>query len=344
MFTVRKLASFFVLKSFLPDLRRLKLEGPSQVRDHEEPLYRCSLLSSSSKVSLKWKVNEKILDGDMRIEYDQEDSKTVTILSELLLKRENSGRVKLVCFVEGFALEYHRQKTVEVLDVNTTRSRDEIWQVVERDTIEEDFVIPDGFILVDIDENNFRYYASKIRHLLTEEIEQKAMEKLVGFVSTAEGGDVGCEDCCPDQIHPQHGPEGYGCCTYTEYGCCPDNVTPAQAPFFDVSRCIETPETEGPYQGCECESSPHGCCDDQVRPALGAGGAGCGCQESPDGCCPDQQTPAKGPDSQGCHCSTFTFGCCPDGLTVARFVGLLPHVSQSSTLQRTQHGGLQSLR
>ena len=42
----------------------------------------------------------------------------------------------------------------------------EIWKIVFRDTIEEDFIVPNGFELVDINENNFRNYVSRISHLI----------------------------------------------------------------------------------------------------------------------------------------------------------------------------------
>ena len=47
---------------------------------------------------------------------------------------------------------------------------DEVWRVVERESVDEDFDIPEGFEFVDINEQNFRNYVSKIKDLLTEEI------------------------------------------------------------------------------------------------------------------------------------------------------------------------------
>ena len=231
----------------------MKLEGPSVIEDEEEHLYECSILSSSEEIVLKWKIDGKVSEGLGTVEYDQDDNSTVTIKSELGLKHSDSDQVNLICFVAGLGLEYHRQKIVKVKGASTKTKTPEVWQVVERETTEETFEIPDGFLLVDINENNYRNYVSKIKHLLTEEIGEKLISKLVGFVKSdtvdVDEGDLetallnvtsGCGDsedseCCPDQVHPQHGSGGYGCCASSQYGCCPDHITPAPAPFFDVS-------------------------------------------------------------------------------------------------------------
>jgi hypothetical protein len=127
---------------------------------------------------------------------------------------------------------------------------------VVRETVDDEYEIPAGFILVDINEKNFRNYVSRINHLITDEISGKMAENLVGFIKfdpdyTVPEEEVGtdlqhtvltalsCLDskyqCCPDLIHPQHGYQAYGCCSSSQYGCCPDNITPAPAPFFDVT-------------------------------------------------------------------------------------------------------------
>ena len=103
---------------------------------------------------------------------------------------------------------------------------------------------------MDITEDNFRNYVSKIQHLLTDDVGEKMQTGLVGFAKSNillkdddEHGDVddvpGCDEseqyCCPESHYPAHGPGGLGCCAHSTFGCCPDNITPAPAPFFDVS-------------------------------------------------------------------------------------------------------------
>ena len=61
---------------------------------------------------------------------------------------------------------------------------EEVWKVVVRETKDEDFDIPTGFTLVDINENNYRNYAASISHLLTDEIAGKMENGLVGFVKS----------------------------------------------------------------------------------------------------------------------------------------------------------------
>ena len=130
---------------------------------------------------------------------------------------------------------------------------DELWDVVERESVEDEFVVRKGFELVEISEDNFRNYVSKIQHLLTDDVGEKMQAGLIGFVkSNGEKSENGKEHeeivdhdidscngspdlCCPDSLYPAHGPGGLGCCAQSTFGCCPDNITPAPAPFFDVS-------------------------------------------------------------------------------------------------------------
>ena len=236
----------------------MKLEGPSVIEAEEEELYECSILSTSEEIVLKWKIAGNTSEGVTTVKYDQDDNKTVTIKSELWLEHSDSDQVNLICFVDGQGIEYQRQKIINVRGASPKTKSPEVWKVIERETTDEEFGIPDGFTLVDINENNYRNYVSKIKHLLTEEIGEKLVSKLVAFVkSHMDDGEMetapvnetsGCADsdyeCCPDQVHPQHGSDGYGCCASSEFGCCPDNITPAPAPFFDVSR----------YLGSTCRS------------------------------------------------------------------------------------------
>lgn len=142
--------------------------------------------------------------------------------------------------------------------------KEEVWKVVLRESVKDEFDIPVGFILMDVNENNFRRFSSKINPLITDEIQEKMSGKLAGFIKTAPessaavkevGGMEVTEDvpttmlsppaglrcvdskyqCCPDLTHPQHGYQAYGCCASSQYGCCPDNTTPAPAPYFDAS-------------------------------------------------------------------------------------------------------------
>lgn len=186
---------------------------------------------------------------------------------------------------------------------------------------------------MEIREDNFRNYVSKIQHLLTDDIGEKMQTGLIAFVkSTVEikdddgTDDHDSESCiesqdlrCPDTNYPAHGPDGLGCCAHSAFGCCPDNMSPAPAPFFDVSSFTSVTFFMIYIQGCDCAASEHGCCPDGLTPAQGSNHRGCGCQHEEHGCCPDQQTPALGPDFQECHCSTHVHGCCPDGQTPAKY-------------------------
>ena len=69
--------------------------------------------------------------------------------------------------------------------------------------------------------------------------------------------------CCPDDVHPAHGPDGLGCCAHSNFSCCPDNLTPARGPYGE---------------GCDCKNGEYGCCPDDVTPAQGPNFRGCGCQ------------------------------------------------------------------
>ena len=68
--------------------------------------------------------------------------------------------------------------------------------------------------------------------------------------------EVNCEvsqfGCCPDEMHPAHGPDYFGCCASSEFGCCADCVNEAQGPYGE---------------GCDCQSTQFGCCPDERTPA-----------------------------------------------------------------------------
>ena len=200
----------------------MKLEGPSVIEGEEEQLYECSILSSSEEIVLKWKINGNTSEGVRTVEHELNDNQTVTIKSELSLEHSDSDQVNLICFVDGQGLEYHLQKNVKVKGVSTTTDTPDVLQIVERETSDEELETPDGFILVDIDMEG---------------------EMETGLANVTSGCGDSDYECCPDQVHPQHGSDGYGCCASSQFGCCPDNITPAPAPFFDVSSWLSVNRT-----------------------------------------------------------------------------------------------------
>lgn len=302
---------------------RLKIEGPKQVTPSEENVFDCSTNPSFPGVNLMWRLNGKPVEDGVVMTTKEQDGSTVSLSSLSLSVDSTSSQATIICFVEGNALELQAQKLVKIIGGQDDK-KEEGWQIVVRETVDDEYKIPAGFILVDINEKNFRNYVSRINHLITDEISGKMAENLVGFIKfdpdyAVPEEEVGtdlqqtvltalsCLDskyqCCPDLIHPQHGYQAYGCCSSSQYGCCPDNITPAPAPFFD---------------GCDCASYAHGCCPDKLTPAEGPNLVGCGCQYSEFGCCLDQQTQASGQQYEGCGCDTFQFGCCPDGVSMAQ--------------------------
>ena len=335
------------------------MSGPKQISQGEENIFHCSTDESFPSVNLRWKLNGKLVEEGVEASTDEKDDGYISSSTFRWTTDGSAAQATLICFVEGMAMELHRQKLVKILgnfqsnqlslilhvpggqeqdtrreevwqvvlreteeeefdipvgftfvDVNENNFRnyvarikhlvtDEIagkmekglvgfvmsdpdylayeegegvepvtseWVVLTRETVEEDFDIPDGFTLVDVNENNFKNYVSRIKHLLNDEIglnwavtiAGKMKNGLVGFAKSDSNTTLAKSDqdesstvtltnesvlpcleskyqCCPDQIHPQHGYQAYGCCSSTVYGCCPDNITPAPAPYFDVS-------------------------------------------------------------------------------------------------------------
>jgi len=298
-------------------------------------------------VDLKWKLNGQLVTEGVEPSVQKKDGAILSSSSITLSMESSSSQANLLCFVEGMALELQTQKLVKISGGKDVK-KEEVWKVVLRESVQDEFDIPVGFILIDVNENNFRKFSSKINPLITDEIQEKMSGKLAGFIKTATESsaavkEVGgmevteevpttmlsppdglrCVDskyqCCPDLTHPQHGYQAYGCCASSQYGCCPDNITPAPAPYFD---------------GCDCAGYAHGCCPDKLTPAAGPDLAGCGCQYARYGCCLDQQTEATGPQYEGCGCQTFQFGCCPDGVSVAQG----PNMEGCNHCASYQHG------
>ena len=233
-------------------------------------------------------------------------SSSNSITSHVSFKRQpgyGETQVNVLCLVAGRGMENHVQKIVKDIRENEFELivHNEIWDTVERNSSDDEFEIPDEFEFVDINEDNFRNFMSKIQHLLTEEIGEKMSLGLVGFIKSVETSPVGTDiegevvnktlnpgltgfscqpgeqehGCCPDLARPQHGAGGLGCCAASQFGCCPDNLNPASAPFFE---------------GCDCATSEFGCCPDNLSLARGPGLEGCGCQYTEFGCCEDQKT------------------------------------------------------
>ena len=198
-----------------------------------------------------------IIEKEVSQETERSESSSFNLItSHVSFKRQpgyGETQVNVLCLVADRGMENHVQKIVKDIRENEFEKivHQEIWDTVERNSSEDEFEIPDEFEFVDINEENFRNFMSKIQHLLTEEIGEKMGRGLIGFIKSVEtssvssGGEAGLEPprcepgqgdhgCCPDLAHPQHGPQGLGCCASSEFGCCPDHTSPATAPFFEV--------------------------------------------------------------------------------------------------------------
>ena len=141
-----------------------------------------------------------------------------------------------------------------------------------------------GFELVDVNEENFRNYVSKIGHLLTEETGALLPEGLIGFVrSQSTGGDLEDSDKVDESSR--------------------EIARESQSEEFAVSQgysSVSKTENKSDYinentsKSVECINSDHQCCPDDEHPQHGPGGLGC-CAASEFGCCPDNLTPASSP-------------------------------------------------
>ena len=135
---------------------------------------------------------------------DEDDSNVYHIISKITINAHSENdQINVICFWDEAAMENQIQKIIKISGICryqwsfTIRSlvdtslryiitklltlclnylgkgsskADEVWRVVERESVDEDFDIPEGFEFVDINEQNFRNYMSKIKDLLTEEI------------------------------------------------------------------------------------------------------------------------------------------------------------------------------
>ena len=226
----------------------------------DEVSFTCSTMSTDLDLKLDWKVTGNgIIEKEVsQVTERVELSSSNSITSHVSFKRQpgyGETQVNVLCLVADRGMENHIQKIVKDIRENEFERivHKEIWDTVERNSSDDDFEIPDEFEFVDINEDNFRNFISKIQHLLTEEIGEKMGLGLVGFiksidregeiVNTTLGPDprgLICQSdehehgCCPDLAHPQHGAGGLGCCAASQFGCCPDNINPASAPFFEV--------------------------------------------------------------------------------------------------------------
>ena len=215
------------------------------------------------ELKLEWRVTGNgIIEKEVSQETEEDESFNL-ITSRVSFKRQpgyGETQVNVLCLVADRGMENHVQKIVKDIRENEFEKivHQEIWDTVERNSSDDEFEIPDEFEFVDINEENFRNFMSKIRHLLTEEIGEKMGRGLIGFIKSVEtssvsrGGEAAnktlgpevdplrCEPgqgehgCCPDLAHPQHGAQGLGCCAASEFGCCPDHTSLAPAPFFEV--------------------------------------------------------------------------------------------------------------
>lgn len=232
-----------------------------------EVIFGCSTRSTDLELKIDWKVTGNgIIEKTVRQMTESIDGSSLNLItSQLSFKRQpgyGETQVNVLCLVADIGMENHAQKIVKDIRENEFERviHEEIWDIVERNSSDDEFEIPEEFEFVDINENNFRNFMSKIQHLLTEEIGEKMGHGLVGFIKSLgssssskikegykvnqtlelDSRPVSCDPdqqehgCCPDLLHPAHGDLGLGCCAATEFGCCPDNISPAPAPFFDV--------------------------------------------------------------------------------------------------------------
>jgi len=324
---------------------KLKLEGPKRVEPGEETRFNCTTDASYPGVILMWKLNGQLVHEGVEVAKQEIDMEGISTSSFRLITDALASQVTLICFVEGMAMELHRQKLVKIVGGRDT-AREEVWQVITRDSIEQEFEIPVGFTLVDVNENNFRNYVSRIKHLITDEIATKMETGLVGFVKSDEGklfsSKVGDEwrVLIRETVEQDFNiPDGFSLVDINEnnFGNYISRIKHLITEeisgkmendlvgFAQVASntAMGQPEEDGfstPIQNntsdMSCLDSKYQCCPDLVHPQHGYQAYGC-CSSTKYGCCPDNISPAPAPYFDGCDCSSTPHGCCPDKLSPA---------------------------
>ena len=109
------------------------------------------------------------------IEYT--DSGAMEAWSSLFITPESAGEVTVTCEVEGQEEVLRDEKIFKV--------NGKCWELLLRENSDKEFLIPQGFQFVDINDNNFQTYAAQVEHLVTSEVSEQMTNSLAGFAKSS---------------------------------------------------------------------------------------------------------------------------------------------------------------
>ena len=148
--------------------------GPKHLQAGIEKILKCKTDESYPASKLIWRVDGIIQEDGVNASIEYTESGGKEAWSELVMRPDDaSDEVTVTCEVESQDEELRDEKMFKV--------KEKCWELLIRGSSEEEFSIPEGFVLVDIDEENIDEYTPEIQHLVTAEVTEQLRTMLAGF-------------------------------------------------------------------------------------------------------------------------------------------------------------------